>query len=71
MLKLLGFLVCFFLIGIIFLRVSQENIGLTSFGTKSGLLGSPGSAQTFLNIFTGFGILLYIAIAIQLNLANI
>ena len=70
MLKILGFIVSFFLIGIIFLRISQENIGLTSFATKSDLLGSPSSAQRFLNILTAIGILIYVGIAIQLNLLN-
>jgi len=71
MLKIFGFIVSFFLIGIIFLRISQENSGLASFATKSDLLGSPSSAQRFLNILTAFGILIYVVIAIQLNLANI
>jgi preprotein translocase subunit SecG len=71
MLKIFGFIVSFFLIGIIFLRISQENSGLASFATKSDLLGSPSSAQRFLNILTAFGILIYVGIAIQLNLANI
>ena len=70
MLKIFGFIVSFFLIGIIFLRVSQENTGLASFATKSNLLGSPSSAQRFLNILTVFGILIYVGIAIKLNLAN-
>ena len=70
MLKLLGFLVSLFLIGIIFLRIPQENAGLASFATKSDLLGSPSSAQRFLNILTGFGILIYFGLAIQLNLAT-
>jgi preprotein translocase subunit SecG len=71
MLKIFGFIISFFLIGIIFLRISQENSGLASFATKSDLLGSPSSAQRFLNILTAFGILIYVGIAIQLNLANI
>jgi len=70
MLKIFGFIVSFFLIGIIFLRISQENTGLASFATKSDLLGSPSSAQRFLNILTVIGILLYISIAIKLNLLN-
>ena len=70
MLKLLGFIISIFLIGIIFLRVPQENAGLASFATKSDLLGSPSSAQRFLNILTGFGILIYFGLAIQLNLAT-
>ena len=70
MLKLIGNFVSLFLIVIIFLRMPQENVGLASFATKSNLLGSPSSAQRFLNILTGFGILIYFGIAIQLNLLN-
>lgn len=70
MLKLFGFLVSICLIIIIFLRIPQENVGLASFATKTDLLGSPSSAQRSLNIFTGFGILIYFAIAVQLNFIN-
>jgi preprotein translocase subunit SecG len=70
MLKIFGFLISLFLIGIIFLRVPQENVGLASFATKTDLLGSPSSAQRSLNIFTGVGILIYFLIAIQLNFGN-
>jgi preprotein translocase subunit SecG len=70
MLKTFGFIVSLFLIIIIFLRIPQENVGLTSFATKSALLGSPSSAQRLLNIFTAFGILIYFSIAIALNLTN-
>lgn len=70
MLKPFGFIVSIFLIVIIFLRVPQENAGLASFATKSDILGSPSSAQRFLNIFTAFGILIYFGIAIQLNLTD-
>jgi preprotein translocase subunit SecG len=70
MLEIYGFLVSFFLIGIIFLRIPQESVGLSSFATKSNLLGSPRSAQRFLNILTAFGILIYVGIAIKLNLAS-
>lgn len=70
MLKLIGFLVSIFLIIIIFLRIPQENVGLASFATKTDLLGSPSSAQRSLNIFTGLGILIYFAIAVQLNFLN-
>ena len=69
MLKVLGFIISIFLIVIIFLLIPQENAGLASFATKSDLLGSPSSAQRFLNILTGFGILIYFGLAIQLNLA--
>jgi len=70
MLKLTGAFVSLFLIVIIFLRIPQENVGLASFATKSNLLGSPSSAQRFLNILTVVGILIYFIIAIQLNLSN-
>ena len=70
MLKLIGSFISLFLIIIIFLRMPQENVGLASFATKSNLLGSPSSAQRFLNILTAFGILIYFGIAIQLNLIN-
>jgi preprotein translocase subunit SecG len=70
MLKLTGAFVSLFLIVIIFLRIPQENVGLASFTTKSNLLGSPSSAQRFLNILTAISILIYFGIAIQLNLLN-
>ena len=70
MLQLIGNFISLFLIVIIFLRMPQENVGLASFATKSNLLGSPSSAQRFLNILTAFGIILYFGIAIQLNLLN-
>jgi hypothetical protein len=66
MLKLFGFLVSIFLIIIIFLKIPQENVGLASFATKTDLLGSPSSAQRSLNIVTGVGILIYLAIAVKL-----
>lgn len=71
MLKIFAFLVSFFLIIIIFLKIPQENVGLASFATKTDLLGSPSSAQRSLNIFTGFGILIYVAIAVRLNFLNL
>jgi preprotein translocase subunit SecG len=70
MLKLIAVITNLFLIVIIFLRMPQESAGLTSFATKSNLLGSPSSAQRFLNILTGLGILVYFGIAIQFNLSN-
>lgn len=70
MLKLIATFISIFLILIIFLRIPQENVGLASFATKSNLLGSPSSAQRFLNILTGIGILVYFGIAIRLNLLN-
>ena len=70
MLKILAFIVNIFLIAIIFVRVPKENMGLASFATKSNLLGSPASAQRFLNIGTAAGILIYFLIALQLNLST-
>jgi preprotein translocase subunit SecG len=70
MLKLIAVIINLFLITIIFLRMPQESAGLSSFATKSNLLGSPSSAQRFLNILTGLGILVYFGIAIQFNLLN-
>jgi preprotein translocase subunit SecG len=67
MIKLFTFLISIFLVIIIFLRIPQESVGLGSFATKSDLLGSPSSAQRSLNIFTAFGILIYLLLAIKLN----
>ena len=71
MLKPFGFIVSIFLIIIIFLRIPKENVGLASFATKSDLLGSPSSAERSLNILTGFGIFIYLGIAVGLNLTDI
>lgn len=70
MLKIFAFIVNIFLIAIIFVKIPKENMGLASFATKSNLLGSPASAQRFLNIGTAVGILIYFIIALQLNLLN-
>ena len=70
MLKLIGTLISLFLIGIIFLRIPQDNVGLASFANKSNLLGSPSSAQRFLNILTVISLIIYFGIAFQLNLLN-
>lgn len=70
MLKLFGIFINIFLIIIILLRLPQESGGLESFANKSNLLGSPSSAQRFLNMLTAIGIFIYILIAFQLNLQN-
>lgn len=67
MLKLIGFIVSILLIGVIFLRTPQENVGLSSFATKIDILGSPSSAERFLNILTASGIIIYFGIALILN----
>ena len=68
MLKLIGFIVSILLIIIIFLRTPKENVGLSSFATKSNMLGSASSAERFLNILTVIGIIIYFGIALTLNL---
>jgi len=70
MLKIIGFIVSILLIIIIFLRTPKENVGLSSFATKSDILGSPSSAERFLNVLTVFGILIYFGIALTLNLTS-
>ena len=70
MLKLVGFSVSILLIIIIFLRTPQENVGVSSFATKSDILGSPSSAERFLNILTAVGIAIYFSIALVLNLTS-
>jgi preprotein translocase subunit SecG len=67
MLKQIWFVVSIFLILIIFLRMPQESIGLSSFANKSDLLGSPSSAQRSLNIVTGLGIFIYFILALSFN----
>lgn len=67
-LTIFGGVVSIFLISIILLRIPQENVGLASFANKSNMLGSPSSAERFLNIATMTGIFFYLAIAFQLNL---
>jgi len=56
-----------FLIFIIFLRMPQETIGLSSFANKSDILGSPSSAKRTLNIITGLTVLAYVFFAFLLN----
>ena len=70
MLKLIGVIVSILLIIVIFLRTPQENVGLSSFATKSNILGSPSSAERFLNVLTVFGILIYFGLALTFNLTS-
>ena len=70
MANLVWLLLSVFLIFIIFLR-SPQNGGLASFATKSNLLGSPSSAEKFLNNLTAALIFLYLLIAIQFNFNNL
>ena len=68
MLKIFWGIMSFFLILIIFLRMPQENIGLSSFANKSDIFGSPSSTQRTLNYITGISVLVYLLIAFYLNL---
>ena len=67
MLTILGTVISLFLILIILVRIPRESIGLSSFANNSDLLGSPGSAQRFLDILTVSLILMYFLIAFKLN----
>ena len=69
MLKFIWLVVSIILIILIFLRTPQ-NQGLASFSTKSNLLGSPSSAEQFLNNLTIILMISYFAFAIFLNLEN-
>ena len=71
MLTIFGTAISLFLILIILVRIPRESIGLASFANNSDLLGSPGSAERFLDILTVSGILVYFSIAFQLNVKTI
>ena len=68
MVKTIWFVMSLFLILIIFLRMPQENIGLSSFANKSDIFGSPSSTQKTLNYITGISVVAYLLIAFYLNL---
>jgi len=68
MLTIFGIFVSLFLIILILVRIPQENVGLSSFANNSNLLGSPGSAQRFLDILTVSLIVMYFLIAFKLNI---
>ena len=71
MLKLFGTFLNLFIILIILSRLPQESGGLESFANKSNLLGSPSSAQRFLNVLTIIVIFLDLFTALQLNLTRV
>ena len=66
MLKIAWVILIISLIGLIFLRTPQ-NQGLASFSTKSNLLGSPSSAEQFLNNLTIILMVGYFSFAVFLN----
>ena len=69
MLKFIWLVVSIILIILIFLRTPQ-NQGLASFSAKSNLLGSPSSAEQFLNNLTIILMFVYFLFAIFFNLIN-
>lgn len=66
MLKILWLLNNILLILLILLR-TPNNSGLESFATKSNFLGSPNSAENFLNKLTWILIVSYFLFAIKFN----
>ena len=69
MLKIIWVILSITLIGLIFLRTPQ-NQGLASFSTKSNFLGSPSSAEQFLNNLTIILMIGYFSFAIFFNFLN-
>jgi protein translocase SecG subunit len=68
MLKFFWLLISVALILLIVIRV-PSNGGLDNFASKSDLLGSPGSAEKFLNNLTWLLICFYGLLAIKFNLS--
>lgn len=67
MLKQLWLILSLFLNLIIFLRMPQDTVGLSSFANKSDILGSPSSAQKTLNYITAISVFIYILLALVFN----
>lgn len=65
-----AFVLNLFLITIIFLRLPEANMGLTSFSNKSRFLGSPASIQRVLNISIALGIIGYFGLAMKLDFST-
>jgi len=68
MLTIAGILISLFLILLIVIRIPPQDVGLSSFANNSNLLGSPGSAQRFLDVLTVTSIIIYFLIAFKLNI---
>jgi preprotein translocase subunit SecG len=68
MLTIAGISISLCLIILIGIRIPPQDLGLSSFANNSNLLGSPGSAQRFLDLLTVSLILVYFLIAFQLNI---
>jgi protein translocase SecG subunit len=69
MIKILWFILNIAIILLIFIR-TPNNGGLASFATKSDILGSPNSAEKFLNNLTWALIIGYFSLAISFNINN-
>ena len=69
MLKLTWGILSSILIILIFLRTPQ-NQGLASFSSKTDLLGSPSSAEQFLNNLTIILMIAYFLFAVVFNFTN-
>jgi protein translocase SecG subunit len=69
MLKIIWVVLSISLIVLIFLRTPQSQ-GIASFSTKSNLLGSPSSAEQFLNNLTIILMIGYFSFAVFLNFLN-
>ena len=63
-LKIFKSILSILIIGLIFLQVPKESLGLGGFQKNNNFLNS----QFFLNLLTGVGVLIYFAIALKLNL---
>jgi protein translocase SecG subunit len=66
MLKFIWLILNIFLILLILIRI-PNNGGLATFATKTNLLGSPNSAEKFLNNLTWLLIMGYFLLAIKFN----
>ena len=67
MLKLFGLIINIFLIFIIFVRIPEDSIGLSTFDSRN----SPRSIRLSLDFLIGIGSLLDLIIAFKLNLLQI
>lgn len=65
-LKFFGLLIDLFLIGLIFLKLPDDSLGI-----KPQIFGGLASAQVALNLMIGFLAFLFITCALQLNLVNL
>ena len=67
MLKILWIILSLFLILFIFLRMPKDTVGLSSFATKTTLLGSSSSSEQFLNYLIGLSTIAYLFLTFTLN----